>query len=800
MKLPCGLLGSLFGGIYLIGAAEPPLSISSNRLDVQAIHANATKDYTVTASLNGSIQSVTNGGTIGPWTLMSVFEASDGPVAVFEDVSKEGGGIQFVRSRAVVADLPKSLEATFALEPSKLYRGHTLDEVFSSATDLLGQEILAKEGDPEYDEVAACFPPLRRGSMTHTFVGVRDNSDKVGFDYGGRTPDFDAAAYVRAIWHIRNEGRVWHGLVGGWLPILRFVYPESEGTWTEMLAFAPARVDNENRSIQPVWYRVCRIETNTLSWVRYFDSYHPFPPRREGSAGVFYRDLLALRAHWEEELQPAMRVEIPDQRLADMARHSLVRDMITRNGVQPRYGVFDKDYAGNEHEGFPDTFNSDTTAMSEWGLFSLAGQYIDNYFSKYVRDDGSILYRGPETGQYGRMLTVAAQYARYSDDYSVLVRNATRLEGIVQLLLSLREKAKKLPPEDPAYGIPAGWSEADACLDPDPERYMKPYFSNASEMARGFQELGEAWQIAGRRGGDEQLAAKGGQLLVEASALAKDLEIALERAWRRDLQPPFLPAIAGVTEPFHLAVARDALDPQSRSYRAFMEMLYSGSLSRDQVRTIVDYRSAHHDIILGVPTAYGYSTQELAGFLSYGHAYGLLQHDFVREYLLLLRSLMAHQYARGVWTAPETRPLKAKLPAAPYCTPAQLVVPMMLRWMLVFEDPQAHVLWLAKGTPQAWLADGLGMAVDGAPTRLGKVSFEIRSHLAENRVTADVQLPATGISMPAKLRLRVPKGYTLKGARVDGRDSSDFNPQEETVTLQIGAAGKVKIDAFYQRN
>jgi hypothetical protein len=140
-------------------------------------------------------------------------------------------------------------------------------------------------------------------------------------------------------------------------------------------------LENGNRSIQPIWYRVCRVETNLVSWVRYFDSYHPFPPRLESSASAFYHDLLALRAHWERELQPAMRVEIPDQRLADLARHSLVRDMITRNGVQPRYGVFDKDYAGNEHEGFPDTFNADTSAMSEWGLFSLAGQYIDNYFS-----------------------------------------------------------------------------------------------------------------------------------------------------------------------------------------------------------------------------------------------------------------------------------------------------------------------------------------------------------------------------------------------------------------------------------
>jgi hypothetical protein len=92
------------------------------------------------------------------------------------------------------------------------------------------------------------------------------------------------------------------------------------------------------------------------------------------------------------------------------------------------------------------------------------------------------------------------------------------------------------------------------------------------------------------------------------------------------------------------------------------------------------------------------------------------------------------------------------------------------------------------------------MVVDGAPTRLGRVNFEIRSHLGENRVTTDLQLPPAGIKAPARLRLRVPEGYSLKSARVDGRDWSNFNPQEETVTLQAGAAGKVKIEAFYQRN
>src|SRR5262249_25070828 len=156
-------------------------------------------------------------------------------------------------------------------------------------------------------------------------------------------------------------------------------------------------------------------------------------------------------------------------------------------------------------------------------------------------------------------------------------------------------------------------------------------------------------------------------------------------------------------EPFDVATSRDVHDPQFRAYRAQMEMLFSGCLSRAQVETIVRYREARRDILLGVPAAYRFESGEMAGFLSYGHAYGLLQYDFVREYLLELYSLSAHQYTRGTWTAPETRRIDPTQSTAPYCVPAQLCVPLLVRWMLAFEEPNSDTLWLCKAAPREWL-------------------------------------------------------------------------------------------------
>ena len=167
-----------------------------------------------------------------------------------------------------------------------------------------------------------------------------------------------------------------------------------------------------------------------------------------------------------------------------------------------------------------------------------------------------------------------------------------------------------------------------------------------------------------------------------------------------------LPAIAGVKQPFHVAVPGDPSDPQFRSYRAYVEMMDSGILNEAQVKNIVEYRSRHHDVILGMPGAYGFNTGIMAGFLSYGHGYGLVQHDMIREALLMTYSDMAHQYTRGTWTAPETRSIVPDQGLAPYCTPAQLVVALMTKWLLVFEDPQSETLWLGKGLPRDWLKDG----------------------------------------------------------------------------------------------
>ena len=729
-------------------------------------------------SLKGRSEKLKRGEANSGWTLVELIDG-DYPFVVLENFDDLYAPMLLVDRTGIRTQFSKTAEST-AQDIPNAYFGHRWKELTESPTDLLGREVLKQPADPQYDLVASAFPPIRQlWGDTYNFLGTPETMDKVWFLYGGRSPNFDPAVFHPPIEQVRKDGKVLDGLVGGHLPVLRFVYPEAD-SYTEMLAFAPFRIVNANLRVQPVWYRVARIVGGKPEWIRYVDSYLPYPPRTEDDPRAFYRDLIGLQEGWDGILAEGLELDIPDQRIASMSKHCLIRSMMGRSAGFPKYGVVDKNYGGTEHDGFPDTFTVETEAMLEWGLIDRAAAYIDNYLTHFVRDDGTILYRGPETGQFGRMLTVFAAFADRGGDAKLLLRHAKRIDAIADVLLAMRHKALTLAPTDPAYGMISGWSEADAVLESDPQRYMQPYFSNSAEAARGFRDLSRVWQRIGN-------LERGLLLEREAEALLRDLETAMQRSTLQVDGETILPTIAGAKEPFHIVLQRDKADPQWRSYRSWMEMLHSGLLSQERIGQVVDYRERHHDIILGVPMAYGYRTYEMAGFLSYGHGYGLIQADRIREAQLMMLSHMAHQYTRGMWCAPETRRLAKGEWASAYCTPSQLVMPLMTRWLLAFEDPRDETLWLAKGMPRDWLSKPV--LVERIPTKWGRVGCRLEPR--GRAIVATIDLPQA--SVPAiKLRLRHPEGRKLKQV-----STGTIEADGETIALPKASRGQIKLVARF---
>lgn len=701
-------------------------------------------------------------------------------LAVFENVEDRKGGIVYADTQGIALRLAKSLEPT-SVDPKTLYRGHTIEEIAAANEDILGEALLAGNSDPEYGEVAAALPPLRIPS----FVGTRHCDEKPTFDYGGFSDEIyvDAGKLFAEIREARARKDVWEGLIGEWLPVNRFVFPISDSRYWEETIFADEAPGHF--WTQPVWYRVLLVDGGQLKEAHYYYHHLPFPPRGEPDPADFYDALFKVHAVWQRDLNPPMKIDVPDERIRDFCLHALLLERITRVGNHPKYGypplgginVFGG-YGYNNVDTFQDTFNTSVEAFLEWGMFDVAAGYIDDYFTNSVRDDGSIDTRGPEIGQYGKMLTEVAKYYAYTKDAKLLRKYQPKLEAIVALFRSLREQSKKVPPSDISYGIIRGWSEHDSSLKIDPYRFMQPHFSNNAEAARGFHDLGEAWIEMGQAASDAHLVAEGQRLLEDSQGMKRDMEAAIAKSIDRSQTPPYIPAVAGDK-------------PTYGKQRAYAEMLESGELTEEQARMIVDSLAANGSSMFGL-LRYRIN---IDGFLDYGPAYTRLQHDWPREFLLLYYAHMAHIYSPGTWTSVESSKIDGTK-GGPYCAPAEVAGPVFTKWMLVFEEPDEAVLWLAKATPRDWLAQGRTISVQDAPTRFGQASYELRSNIDSNEISAVLHLPAA-FAATVKLRVRAPSGKQIQGAKVNGAKWTEFSASEEAITIPPRFGREVRIEISY---
>src|SRR5260370_28690610 len=146
--------------------------------------------------------------------------------------------------------------------------------------------------------------------------------------------------------------------------------------------------------------------------------------------------------------------------------------------------------------------------------------------------------------------------------------------------------------------------------------------------------------------------------------------------------------------------------------------------------------------------------RDILGFISYGYAQTLLRLDRVEEYLLFVYSHRYHDHTRGSWTAGEVAGIDGD--NALFCIPAQLTIPLLVRWMLVLEDSDEDRLYFGKGLPREWVGSGKEIRIDQAPTRWGRVNFSLLTNPDAKRVVAKVELARPGEPKELYGKLRLP--------------------------------------------
>lgn len=739
--------------------------------------------------------------SIDGWTCMAVFDEGGRPTVVLEQLTEPIGRIVFMTESGVVKQLSKSLEPTGSDSRRGWYRGRRKEEVLPGSPDVLRDELLADGHDPDPNAVLDCFPPVRKAFFEghvrpHTFIGTGISSDVIPLFYDdvpmvSRVPvGVVAPGSERAM---RDEV-LWEGLVGEWYPFVRTVYPTGPDESWEVVTFAT--VDGADEFVQPVWYRFVKLERGRVSSVRYIDSFLPHPAEGKELGSRFYRSLLHTSRYWDEQFEGGMIIESPAAWIETRSLHALAREVITRHGSHPKYGIADQAYAGAEHDGFQDVLVSSVMAFLEWGYFERARQYLDNYFVRFVRADGTIRYRGPEVGKYGAMLICLGMYYDYTRDHQLLLKHAAKIDAIVQLLLSRWRRARQLDPEDPAFGMIPGYHEADInFLTPNVYEldYDRPYLSNTGQIWRGARDLGQAWVRIGELTGAPELVDKGERLQRDAAEMFGDAQRGVERSWMEKHGERGLPIIAG-SSTFYWEHAYRSRPESYDENRVWSELYFSGAATRETVKEIWDAAGKRGHTSLGVFN----NRSSMVGFLVWEELYGLLQHDMVPEALLVFYAQAFHAHSRGTWTAIECVDMdRDRGFHSPYCLPAQMTVPIAAKWLLVFEDPITRGISLAQGTPREWLEDGRDFGIRAAPTRYGRVGFHVRSRLGSGVISAEVSLPDRP-GARVRLRLRAPSGYTMVAASATAPEGLSLRVEGEYVLFPASARGRVHLTTQWQ--
>lgn len=715
---------------------------------------------------------------------------------VYEDLRTRDGVITFISSRETARVLRKTAEQTFA-EEGPQHLGLDIKDIGLSGPDLLADKLLA-HGDPDEAEVRRAAPPMNsaphRDSNArlswNTFVGTRECSDTMPVYPGGNTRTYHPVQYFHEITPEHVDHR-YEGLIGGWMPAVRKVMPSDGDSYYEVVVFGDVLA--HDRFIVQTWHRTAHIENGHITKVEYGYSYPAYTRRRqEPQPEEFYRALLEFAEYWERQTQDMAAIALPDTSWTDMARYAFVKELMVRpGGVYPKYGAVDRDYYGPEYDGFQDIFTMSFYANMECGRFDLARAIFDNYFTDFVDTKGMVNMRGPETAQYGLMLSLVSRWFNYTGDRALLLKHRGKIEAMAAMLAELQDEALKLPASDPGYGLIHGWCESDACLMPDPSVWWKPYYANSAFAIRGWTDLAATWRAL--RFSDD---APTDGWLRRASQLRTTLSKSIDANTRHEMTPPYIGPLPGAKLTFRESMEQEHPSEQQWTHRCYAELLQPDVLEDEQANRVIDCMRAYGATTIGVVANVGRFNphgRAILGFISYGYASMLLRLGRFEEYLLFLYAHRYHDHSRGCWTAGEVSGITGG--GALFCIPAQLTIPILVRWMLVFEEQNEDRLHLGRALPRAWVGSGKRIAIEDAPTRWGRVSYELKPGDA-NALAATVSLHGKG-ALPKELHVafRMPEGRKITGITVNGNPILPDGIHQETAIIATGGQRHFEVVA-----
>jgi hypothetical protein len=687
------------------------------------------------------------------------------PMVVLERNFDRWGLISFLGRDGVVAEIRKSVGRLEKLErPFKKFPAAYFQRLLASKEDVLASKVLSKKRDPSYESVAGFLAPLQ----SYTFLGAPDSVQKIIVERDGAIgllPNrwgsnkklektfFDPASVLGLPDSFVEPRGMKLGRLGGYLPAVNYGYwsEANEDGW-ELCGFM------EHHSPHSVWLRTRRHAGQT----RYF-RLEPWQQLSDGKE--FYSALLRLQQHWQLFFDQGMQMQVTDSRIRDASRAGIVLALCGYKGLHPRYGMGGYWGANDQHDGFPPTTLSMGQCLLDWGLVTPCRERLSYYLDNFVRDDGTLKYYGPAVAEYGQLLSLSAAFVRRTNDATWFAKHRPNLERIAEHLLRLRQESQTPQARDSiSYGLLLGGAEADT------REEIAYYFSGSVWCWRGLLDLSRVYDELGRQQNNKAYVERGQELNREAAALQQDVLRSAKDSVIHDTQPPFLPPTAGLGKSF-ATMTQDHLASYT-NYRYWLETMSAHCLQPEQERMMLDYRRKFGGELLAMTRFTGH----LDDWPFWHQAFALISHDHISRYLLAYYAHLAHHQMPGTFTSYEQVPIRGyayRREVADYCVPAQLTIPIMTRWMLVYEEPDNEVLWLLRAVPRHWFHDHI--SASRVPTRWGQVSIEVDPMKGTH--VATVRLHLESAQRPTvMLRLRHPQHMQITTCDVTGGQPQRGDP------------------------
>lgn len=734
-------------------------------------------------------------------TLLCEFKSGGGTWKAYEDLRTRDGMLTFVSSAGTARVLGKNVEATFANDDPP-YLGLALKDIGTSPHDLLADKLLAN-GEPDPEQVKVAAPPQQSSLGRNRrffrlpwniYLGTKECSDTMPVFFSGSTRTYHPPRFPE----LKPEmmGKRYDGLLGGWMPAVRKVFPVSDNEYIETVLFGD--VLDHGEFIVQTWHRTSHIQNGKVTKVVYGYSYPDFPPRREEpQPEEFYRGLLAFAEYWDGLLQDFSAASLPDGSWIDFSKHAFAKELMARpHGYYPKYGAVDRDYYGSEYDGFQDIFTMSVGTNLEWHRFEQAKLVIDNYLTDFTDSKGMINMRGPEVAQFGMTLMLLARYYNYTHDAELLRKHKEKIEATASLLTELHDKSLELPADDPGYGLIHGWSESDSCLAAEPMTWWLPYYSHNAFAARGLKDLARVWPAINGNAASAKEASAG--WMKRSKTLQESVIAAMRKNVHQDMKPPYIGTYAGSQGTFWESMQKERPSPQQWPHRGYAELLHADMLPPDLANLVIDCMRAYGATTLGIvanverPHPEG---RDILGFISYGYAQMLLRLDRADEFLLFMYAHRYHDHTRGTWTAGEVSGITGG--SAIFCVPAQQTVPQLVRWALVLEDSDDDRLYFGRGLPGAWVTSGKEISIKQAPTRWGAVNFSMTGDAAAKRVRATVELAREAAPQEVQVKFRLPAKNKLQSVTVNGRAAKIGGIHTDTAIFPAGHEKRFELVAEF---